>query len=47
MSIQADDNVAFEEIPVFGICHPACHDSSFYLFVLVLFFDAVGCPKYT
>ena len=26
---------------VFGICRPACHDSSLYLFVLVLFLEAV------
>ena len=29
--------VAFEDIPMFGVCRPACHDSSLYLFVLVLF----------
>ena len=32
---------AFEDIPVFGVCRPACHDSSLYLFVLVLFLEAV------
>ena len=42
MSLQADGKVAFEDIPVFGVCRPACHDSSLYLFVLVLFFDAVA-----
>ena len=31
----------FEDIPVFGVCRPACHDSSLYLFVLVLFLEAV------
>ena len=41
LSLQADGNVAFEDIPVFGVCHPACHDSSWYLFVLVLFREAV------
>ena len=41
LSPQADGNVAFEDIPVFGVCRPACHDSSLYLFVLVLFLDAV------
>ena len=41
LSLQADGNVAFEDIPVFGVCRPACHDSSLYLFVLVLFLDAV------
>ena len=31
-----------EDIPVFGVCRPACHDSSLYLFVLlVLFLEAV------
>ena len=33
--------VAFENIPVFDVCRPACHDSSLYLFVLVLFLEAV------
>ena len=28
LSLQADDKVAFEDIPVFGACRPACHDSS-------------------
>ena len=37
----ADDKVAFEDIPVFGVCRSACHDSLLYLFVLVLFLDAV------
>ena len=32
---------AFEDIPVYGICRPACHVSSLYLFVLVLFLEAV------
>ena len=41
LSLQADGKVAFENIPVFGICCPACHDSSLYLFVLVLFLEAV------
>ena len=41
LSLQADGNVAFEDVPVFGICRPACHDSSLYLFVLVIFLDAV------
>ena len=38
---KADGNVDFEDIPVFGVCRPACHDFSLYLFVLVLFLDAV------
>ena len=41
LSLHADGKVAFEEIPVFGLCRPACHDSSLYLFVLVLFLVAV------
>ena len=41
LSLQADGKVAFENIPVFGVCRPACHDSSLYLFVLVLFLKAV------
>ena len=41
LSLQAEGKVAFEDIPVFGICRPACHDSSLYLFVLVLFLEAV------
>ena len=41
LSLQADGEVAFEDIPVFGVCRPACHDSSLYLFVLVLFLEAV------
>ena len=41
LSVQADGKVDFEDIPVFGICRPACHDSSLYLFVLVLFLEAV------
>ena len=41
MSLQADGKVAFEDVPVFGVCRPACHDYSLYLFVLVLFLKAV------
>ena len=41
LSLQTDGKVAFEDIPVFGVCRPACHDSSLYLFVLVLFLEAV------
>ena len=33
LSLQADGGVAFEDIPAFGICRPACHDSSLYIFV--------------
>ena len=40
MSLQADGNVAFEDIPVFGVCRLSCHDSSLYLVVLVLFLEA-------
>ena len=28
LSLQADGKVAFEDIPVFGVCRPTCHDSS-------------------
>ena len=43
LSLQADDKVAFEDIPVFGVCRPACHvDSSLYLFGLVLFHEVVA-----
>ena len=41
VSLQADDKVTFNEILVFGVCSPACQDSSLYLFDLVLFIDAV------
>ena len=41
LSLQAEGNVAFEDIPVFGVCRLACHDSSLYLFLLVLFLEAV------
>ena len=44
-SLQADGEVAFEDIPVFGVCRPACHDSSLYLFVLVLSLEAVLLPQ--
>ena len=46
-SLEADGNVVFEDIPVFGICRPASHVSSLHLFVLVLFLDSVVLPKYT
>ena len=39
--LQADGKVAFEDVPVIGVCRPACHDYSMYIFVLVLFLDAV------
>ena len=45
MSLHADDNVAFEDIPVFAVCRPAFHDSSLYLFVLVLLLQAVVLPQ--
>ena len=41
LSLQADGKVAFEDIPVFSVCRPDCHDSLLYHFVLVLFLDAV------
>ena len=37
----ADRYVAFEEIPVFGVCSPACLNRSLYLFAQVLFLEAV------
>ena len=42
LSLQADGKVAFEDIPVFGVCRPACYDYSLYLCVLVLFLEAVA-----
>ena len=30
LSLQADGKVAFEDIPVFGVCRPACNDSSIF-----------------
>ena len=41
MSLQADGKVAFEDVLVFGVCRPACHDSSLYLFALVILFEVV------
>ena len=41
LSLQADGKVAFEDVPVFGVCRPAYHDSSLYLFALVISLDAV------
>ena len=40
LTLQADSTVAFENIPGFGLCRPACRDSSLYLFVLVIFLEA-------
>ena len=45
LSLQADGAVAFEDIPVFGVCRPACHNSSYYLFVLVLLLEAVALSQ--
>ena len=45
LSLQVDGKVAFEDVPVFGVCRPACHDSSLYLFVMVLFLDAVALSE--
>ena len=36
---------AFEDIPVFAVCRPACHESSLYIFVLVLFLDVVALSQ--
>ena len=33
LSLQADGKVAFEDIQVFGICCPACHDSSLQVYL--------------
>ena len=41
LSLQEDGNVAFEDIPVFGVFRLACHDSSLHLFVLIIFLEAV------
>ena len=41
LSLQADGKVVFGDIPVFCVCRPACHDSSLYLFVLVIFLEAL------
>ena len=41
LSLQADGKVAFEDILVFGVCRPACHDSSLYLFVLVSDYSSI------
>ena len=42
MCLRADGNVAFEDTSYnFGVCRPACHDSSLYIFVLVTFCEAV------
>ena len=45
LSLQADGKVAFEDILVFGVCRPACHDSSLYLFVLIHFLEAVALSQ--
>ena len=45
MSLQVDDKAAFEEMPVFGLWLQAYHDSSLYLFVLVLFIEAEVLPQ--
>ena len=45
LSLQADGMVAFEDGPVFGVCRPACRDSSLYLSVLVIFHEAVVLCK--
>ena len=47
LSLQADGNVTFEDIPVFGVCRPACLDYSLYLlvFVLVLFLGVVALSQ--
>ena len=32
----------FQEIPVYVVCRPACHDYSLYLIVIVIFHEAVA-----
>ena len=46
LSLQAVGKVVFEYIPFFYVCRLACHDSSLYLFVLVIL-RLSRCPKYT
>ena len=41
LSVQADGKAAFEDVPVFGVCRPACHDTPLYIFDLVHFLEAV------
>ena len=41
MPLQADGNSAFEDISVSVVCRPSCHNSSLYLFELVLFLGAI------
>ena len=41
LSLQADGKAAVEDIPVFGVCRPACHDTPLYIFDLVHFLEAV------
>ena len=48
-SLQINGKVAFEDITLFrwfGVCRPASHDSSLYLFVLFLVSEAVVCLRY-
>ena len=45
LSLQADGKIPFEDIPVIGVCRPTCHDSSMYLFVLVLFLEVVALSQ--
>ena len=46
LSLQADGNVAFEDIPVFSVCRPDCHDYS--CISLSWFFSLwlYCCPEY-
>ena len=45
LSLQADGKVAFEDIPVFGVCRPADHDSSLNFVVLRIFLDALALSQ--
>ena len=45
LSLQSDGKVAFEDIPVFVVCRPDCHNSSLYSFVRFLFLEAVALSQ--
>ena len=38
LSLQANGKVGFEDIPVFDVFRPSCHDSSLYISVMVVFY---------
>ena len=37
----ADDKFDFEQISNFGVCRTVCHDSSLYIFVLVIIIEVI------